>query len=361
MAMISKDKLSHQQILKTDRDHRRAADAAHLTYVTDGMPGITRIKKGKGFGYCYNGEILKDENFLERIKKLAIPPSWSNVWICALPNGHIQATGLDLNKRKQYRYHTEWSLLRSQTKFHRLYEFGKALPSLRKQVKKDIDSKELSEDKVLAAAIRLMEQTYIRVGNNDYEKLYGSYGLTTLKDKHVTIKKDKLYFSFTGKKGIEHTITLKNKKLAHIVKQCRDIPGKNLFQYYDAGGNKEHIDSGMLNNYIRKATSIDFSAKDFRTWAGSLQAIQSFLAIGDSTDAADIKRNIIAMLDTVSSKLGNSPNICKKYYVHPGLISLYEENKLLNYMSKYVSNKKNALPGLSSDEQLLLTLLKKCF
>ena len=358
--MVQKDKLSHQQFLKTDKDHRKAASVAHLIYVNDGMPGITRIKKGKGFCYSYNKQLVKDENLLQRIKKLAIPPSWSNVWICSIPNGHIQATGLDLNKRKQYRYHTDWNLIRSETKFHRLYEFGKALPLLRQNVEKDINNKELSEDKVLAAAIRVMEQTYIRVGNNDYEKMYGSYGLTTLKDEHVTIKKDKLYFSFTGKKGIEHTITLKNKKLARIVKQCRDIPGKKLFQYYDAGGNKKHIDSGTLNNYIKKTTGMDFSAKDFRTWAGSLQAIQSFWNIGNSTNAAETKRNILAMLDTVSSKLGNSPNICKKYYIHPGLIALYEEDKLLNYMSKYVPGKKNSIHDLLPEEQILLTVLKKC-
>jgi DNA topoisomerase-1 len=359
--MIQKDKLSHRQFLKTDKDYRGAASAAHLTYVNDRMPGITRIKKGQRFCYSYNGQIIKDEKLLERIKKLAIPPSWSNVWICVTSNGHIQATGLDLNKRKQYRYHSAWSLLRNETKFHRLYEFGKALPLLRRQVEKDIRNKELSEGKVLATAIRLMEQTYIRVGNNDYEKMYGSYGLTMLKDKHVTIKKDKLYFSFTGKKGIEHTISLRNKKLARIVRQCRDIPGKNLFQYYDAEGNKKHIDSGMLNNYLQKATGMDFSAKDFRTWAGSLQAIESFRSIGNSINPAEAKRNIIAMLDMVSSKLGNSPNICKKYYIHPGLISLYEENKLLDYVAKCVATKENSLPGLSTEEQLLLTVLKKCF
>jgi DNA topoisomerase-1 len=359
--MIQKDKLSHQQFLKTDKDYRKAASVAHLFYVNDAMPGISRLKKGKGFCYSYNGQFVKDENMLQRIKKLAIPPSWSNVWICAIPNGHIQATGLDLNKRKQYRYHTDWNLIRNETKFHRLYEFGKALPLLRQNVEKDINNKELSEDKVLAAAIRLMEQTYIRVGNNDYEKMYGSYGLTTLKDEHVNIKKDKLYFSFTGKKGIEHTISLKNKKLARIIKQCRDIPGKKLFQYYDGQGNKKHIDSGMLNNYIKKATGMDFSAKDFRTWAGSLQAIQSLRAIGNSTNVAETKRNIITMLDTVSSKLGNSPNICKKYYIHPGLINLYEEDKLFNYISKCTSGKKNLADGLSSEEQILLALLKKCF
>lgn len=355
------DTLSHQQLLQADRDHKKAAKVARLIYVDMNAPGILRVKKGKGYSYYLNDELVQDEETLERIKKLAIPPSWSEVWICSSPDGHIQATGLDLNGRKQYRYHATWHTLRNETKFHRLYEFGKALPRLRRKVQKDMDNKELSEDKVLAAAISLMEKTYIRVGNNDYEKLYGSYGLTTLKDNHVSIKKDELRLCFTGKKGIEHEITLKNKKLARIVKQCRDIPGKKLFQYYDAEGNKKSIDSGMLNNYIRNATSEDFSAKDFRTWAGSLQAVQCLRTLGECIEVADIRKNIVAMLDLVSEKLGNSRNICKKYYVHPGLVRMYEENKLLPCVEEYAHQKKRRLHGLSADEQLLLFILEKCF
>jgi DNA topoisomerase-1 len=206
-----------------------------------------------------------------------------------------------------------------------------------------------------------MEHTYIRVGNNDYERMYGSYGLTTLKDEHVLIRKDKLHFSFTGKKDIEHAITLKNKKLARIIKQCRDIPGKKLFQYYDTNGNKKHIDSGMLNNYIKKATGMDFSAKDFRTWAGSLQAMQSLRSLNNTNDASGIKKNIMAMLDTVSYKLGNSPAICKKYYVHPGIVRLYEENKLFADLSKPEVGKNISRSRLSAEEQILLRVLKKCF
>jgi len=358
---MSEIKLSHKQILKTDKDHRQAASAANLIYINSDTNGISRIKKGNGYCYYYNNKIITDEETLKRIKKLAIPPSWSNVWICAFPNGHIQATGLDLNKRKQYRYHADWNLLRNETKFHRLYEFGKTLPLLRKKIEKDINHKELTADKVLATAIRVMEQTYIRVGNNDYEKLYGSYGLTTLKDQHVNIKKDEISFSFTGKKGIDHSIKLKNKKLAQIVKQCRDIPGRQLFQYYDTDGNRRHIDSGMLNTYIKNATGSDFSAKDFRTWAGSLQAIQCFRSIGIWKNDAERKRNILSMLDTVSSRLGNSPNICKKYYVHPGLIKLYEENKLNPLLTIPVAGSNLSRNGLSSEEKLLLKILRRCF
>jgi DNA topoisomerase-1 len=355
---IEKKGLSHQQFLQTDKDHKKAASAAHLIYVNDNMPGINRSKKGKGFIYSFKNKQLKNKARLEQIKKLAIPPSWTNVWICPVANGHIQATGFDLNHRKQYRYHSGWSALRNETKFHHLYEFGKLLPRLRKQIQKDISKKELTEEKVLATAISLMERTYIRVGNSSYEKLYGSYGLTTLKDKHVKIKKGEINFSFQGKKGIEHSITLKNKKLARIVKQCRDIPGKQLFQYYDEEKNKKHIDSGMLNNYIKNATGVDFSAKDLRTWAGSLQAIQSLRLIGDAANAAETKKNILSMLDQVSSKLGNSRNICRKYYVHPGLIKLYEENKLLAELSSPAVKKESSVHGLSREEQILMTVLK---
>lgn len=349
--------LSHQKILKLDKDHKQAAKAVRLTYVSDSKPGITRQKKVKGYSYALAGKTLKTKEQLERIKKLAIPPSWTQVWICPGDNGHIQATGLDLNGRKQYRYHAEWNKLRSETKFHRLYEFGKALPLLRRKVKKDMTDTTLSERKVLATVINLMEHTYIRVGNNGYEKLYGSYGLTTLKDRHVTIKKEDILFSFTGKKGVEHSISVKNKKLARIIRQCRDIPGKELFQYYTADGQKKSIDSGMVNNYIKEITQADFTAKDFRTWAGSLQALESFRSLDEPLNASAIKKNVLTVLDAVSNKLGNSRSICKKYYIHPGLIKLYEENKL-NHLFQ-VSSVKRKTPGLSAEEKILMQTLRK--
>ena len=360
--MKKNSRLTHSEILKTVKDHRKAAEVASLSYVCDSEDGIRRIKKGKGYSYVQGEKVIKDKEVLQRIKKLAIPPSWTDVWICARANGHIQATGKDMNGRKQYRYHHEWHGLRSETKFHHLYEFGKLLPQLRKSVRKDIQAKELSEQKVLAAAISLLDKTYIRVGNNDYEKLYGSYGLTTLKDKHVTIKRDVVHFSFTGKKGIEHTVSLKNKKLAQIIKQCRDLPGKELFQYFDNEGNKKKIDSGMLNNYIKEKSGGNFSAKDFRTWAGSLHALRCLkkvTALNDET--IDNKKSINEMLDEVSRKLGNSRNICKKYYVHPGLVTLFEENKLQPILEKPAAPARNGENGLTSEEKLLMSALKKCF
>src|SRR5688572_16058577 len=327
---MKKDKkLSHAAHLKAAADPRQAAEAAELTYVGDQDAGITRKGSPGKFTYHLGNKKVTDKSQLDRIKKLVIPPAWKNVWICKSPNGHIQATGTDARGRKQYRYHAKWNSLRNETKFHRLYEFGKTLPQLRKRIKKDISLKELSREKVLATVINLMDKTYIRVGNNEYEKANGSYGLTTLKDKHVKLTKDKIIFSFTGKKGIDHMIPLKDKKLAHIVKQCRDIPGKSLFQYYDPEGENKPIDSGMVNNYIREATEDDFTAKDFRIWAGSLQALEYFRSnLKLLAEAKDTKKNVLAMLDDVSKKLGNTRNVCKKYYVHPALINLCEENKI---------------------------------
>lgn len=330
--MESPASLTHKQLLKVDRDYEQAAQAANLVYVTDNRPGITRKKHGKGYSYSLEGKPITDKITLQRIRGLVIPPSWGSVWVCPDPNGHIQATGLDLRKRKQYRYHAGWSALRNETKFHRLYEFAKALPTLREKISMDLGQKDLTREKVLATVLSLMEKSYIRVGNNEYEKANGSYGLTTLKTKHVTIKGDRIALSFTGKKGVRHNITIKSKRLARTVSQCLDLPGRELFQYYDEAGDRHSIDSGMVNQYIKAASNGDFTAKDFRTWAGSLHALRQLKTIGEAGDAAECKRNLAAVLDAVSIELGNSRAVCKKYYVHPGLLKLYEENKLIKYL-----------------------------
>jgi DNA topoisomerase-1 len=351
--------LSHKEFLKTDRNYEQSASAVNLIYVKDQEPGIARIKKGKGFSYILDNKPLKGKAEIKRIRKLAIPPAWKNVWICPLENGHIQATGLDMRSRKQYRYHELWNLLRNETKFHRVYEFGKSLPQLRVQLEKDLSTTGLSQEKVLATVISLMERTYIRIGNAGYEKMYGSYGLTTLKDKHVAISGDKIMLSFKGKKGIHHNISLRNKRLARTVKECRDIPGKELFQYYDAEGSRKPIDSGMVNNYIKTATNMDFTAKDFRTWAGSIQALQAFQSVGEALSETECKKNTVAVLDAVSKKLGNTRTVCKKYYVHPGLLKLYEENKLSKYLHELDQMKEpDDKSGLTCIEQILLKILK---
>jgi DNA topoisomerase I len=352
--------LSHQQMLELNRDYVETANTVRLKYVDVSIPGITRVRKGNGFAYYLKNRQLKDQRLLDRIKKLAIPPAWKNVWICPFDNGHIQATGFDARNRKQYRYHRLWSEVRNETKFHKLYEFGKVLPSLRLAIETDMQARELNQRKVLATIISLMERTYIRVGSEDYNKIYGSHGITTLKDNHVKINGNEIRFSFTGKKGIIQNVRLRNARLARMVKQCRDIPGKELFQYYDDNGSRQPVESGMVNDYIKEATGGNFTAKDFRTWAGSLNLLRSLCAMGGADNASQCKKNILLALDEVSRKLGNTRAVCRKYYVHPGLISLYEQNALSRFLYElddieYPDNKSD----LTSDEKLLMKILRK--
>lgn len=351
--------LNHRKHLALLKDYEAAAAAAHLCYVNDKDAGIERIKKGDLFRYQYKQQLIRRQSDLERIKKLAIPPAWDKVWICVKDNGHIQATGYDLRMRKQYRYHALWNALRNETKFHKLLEFAKVLPQLRLQVEKDLSLKDLCDKKVIAAVISLMERTYIRIGNVEYEKMNGSYGLTTLHDKHVQVQGEQISFSFKGKKSIHHEISLKNKKLAKVVSQCRDIPGKELFQYYTNNKERKSIDSGMVNAYIKEATGDYFTAKDFRTWAGCLHLLMAFKNIEFAETEHARKININQALDYVSTHLGNTRTVCKKYYVHPGLIRLYEENKLDKYLKELDSIEvDDNIASLTKDEIVLTKILK---
>ncbi|MEJ7646310.1 MAG: DNA topoisomerase IB [Chryseolinea sp.] len=352
--------MTRVETIKLRHNYQRTAEVASLQYVNDGMCGIIRKRKGTGFSFTLESIGVRDTETLARIRKLAIPPAWTRVWICSQPNGHIQATGYDVRGRKQYKYHEQWNTVRNQTKFHRLFEFGKELPKLRERMERDIKNPRLSKDKVLATVVSLMERTFIRVGNSEYEKLYGSYGLTTMKDGHVNIQGATIKFSFKGKKGIFHTITLKNKKLAKIVKACRDIPGKELFQYLNEDGVRCTIDSGMVNGYIQETTGKDYSAKDIRTWAGTLSMLSSFKSLGEAATQSDTKKNVIQALDEVSAKLGNTRTICKKYYVHPEIIKLYEENNLQKYLAQLdaVENSDD-VSGLTQEEKVLMKILKK--
>ena len=351
-------RISKKKIASILHDPQKTAKAINLIYVTDTMPGITRIKKGNAFEYMYKGKKVEDDEERLRIKHLVLPPAWENVWICPFENGHLQATGLDTKKRKQYKYHAQWNKLRNQTKFYGLTEFGKVLPAIRLQLEKDLSLPGLSQDKVLAAVVSLMERTSIRVGNSFYEKVYGSFGLTTLKDKHVKIEGQKVKFTFIGKKGVAHDITLKNKKLSSIVQKCRDIPGKELFQYYDDKGQRHSIDSGMVNEYIRKISGADFTAKDFRTWSGTVQAFLALKDAGCCETQAETKRRITEALDAVSTHLGNTRTVCKKYYVHPVILSLYENKELEKYMKELddilVDDKK---ADLTPEEKVVLRII----
>ncbi len=347
-----------KEMAKIIKDPLKTARAAHLVYVSDATTGIKRMKKAKDYSYYLKKQKVTDETLLKRIKSLVIPPAWENVWICALENGHLQATGVDVKLRKQYRYHPAWNALRSHTKFYRLLAFGKALPAIRLQLEKDLSITDLTQQKVLATVVSLMVRTNIRIGNNVYEKLYGSFGLTTLKDRHVAFNGGSFKFSFVGKKGIRYDISLKNKKLAAIVQKCRDIPGKELFQYYDKDGTRHSIDSGTVNEYIKNISGKDFSAKDFRTWSGTVNAFLAFKEIGFADNDTETKKNVVKALDKVAEQLGNTRTVCKKYYIHPLIISLYENKSLDKYFKQLnqieVDDGKTAL---TTEEKLIMKIL----
>ena len=347
--------LKKNLLKKLSQDPEATAKAVQLVYVNCKDEGIRRVKTGKGFKYVYRNKTVKDRAILNRIRSLVIPPAWREVWICRIAEGHLQATGLDVKNRKQYKYHPLWNDLRNKTKFYRLPALGRSLPSIRKQLEKDLALPGLPRNKVLAVVVSLMEKTGIRIGNEFYEKLYGSFGLTTLKDKHAEIKGSQVKFTFKGKKGVEHIVSLKSKKLSRIVQHCRDIPGKELFQYIDEEGNRHSIDSGMVNDYIRSLTGEDFTAKDFRTWCGTIAALTAIIENGLPED--DAKKKIVAVLDKVSEQLGNTRTVCKKYYVHPSLLEMYETGKLEKWLSKK-ENGSVTETNLSPVEKTLVNILE---
>jgi len=331
-----------------------------LVYVTDSMPGIYRKgKPGKFFYEDKNGSKITDEKHLDRIKALVIPPAWQNVWIANKPNAYLQVTGIDAAGRKQYKYHAKWTSRRSDDKYFRLYEFGKALPEARKKLEKDLHRKELDERKVLAISVDVLQKTLIRVGNENYKQLYGSFGLTTLRDKHVKINGSKINIDFIGKKGVKQNVELNDRTLAKLVKKCRDIPGQELFQFYSNGKEHRGIDSGKINNYIKEITGSDFTAKDFRTWGGTLEALRQFSkCTADENFQLNSKKTIVSVLDCVAKKLGNTRAVCKSSYVYPILISAYENNELEKYMKKMNNNKTVGKLGFEHDEKVLLSFLK---
>ena len=310
-----------------------AARAAQLRYVSDSRPGIRRRAAGSGFVYLETeGRPVEEEVVLARIKSLAIPPAWTEVWICRLSHGHLQASGRDARGRKQYRYHARWRKVRDECKFDRMLQFGEALPRIRKRVEEDLRLTRLSREKVLAIVVRLLETTFIRVGNEEYARTNKSFGLTTLKDRHVKVKGAKIVFRFRGKSGKEHQITLANRKLARLVKSCQDLPGQDLFQFIDDDGQPQPIDSGDVNEYIRQIAAEDFTAKDFRTWAGTLLAAQRLDDYPSVESAAGGKAACVSAVADVAASLGNTPTICRKCYIHPEILAAFlEERKLTRW------------------------------
>jgi DNA topoisomerase-1 len=304
-------------------------EAAGLRYVSDADPGITRIKAGHGFGYRKpDGSRVEDDKTLERIRKLVIPPAWTEVWISPRANGHIQATGRDQKGRKQYRYHDDWRQARDAGKYDRVLAFGRNLPKLRARVDADLRKHGLPREKVLAAVVRVMEMTLIRVGNEEYAKQNKSFGLTTLRDRHAKVGPGKAVFEFRGKSGKVHQTSFSDRRLARIVKACQDLPGQRLFQYLDEDGQPRVVESADVNSYLRDALGEDFSAKDFRTWAGTVAAARALVTLPACASATEGKRNVNTCVKAVAGLLGNTAAVCRKAYIHPAVLEAYAEGKL---------------------------------
>lgn len=350
-------KIPAKKIAEIINDGKASAKAVKLRYVCDKEKGIARVRKGSKFEYYLDDKKITDAETLDRVKKLVIPPAWENVWICRYANGHIQVTGTDVRGRKQYRYHPLWNALRNETKFFRLFEFGKALPAIRERLQKDLSKTGLPKEKVLAAIVSIMDKTSIRIGSAFYEKLYGSFGLSTMKDRHVKISGGTVKFSFKGKKGVYHDIALKSRKLANIVQKCKDIPGKELFQYYDIDGNAHPIDSGEVNEYIKEISCGDFTSKDFRTWTGTVQCLLSLKDIGLFHSQSEMKKNIVKAIDAVAQSLGNTRTVCRKHYIHPAVLTSYENSKLERYL-EHLNEKAAVADELTACEEVVLTLLE---
>lgn len=350
--------LTKRQIKAALKDNSKSAQFVNLEYISDSKEGIKREKKGNKFIFTLKGKEIKNKETLLRIKSLSIPPAWTNVWICPSDDGHLQATGYDAAGRKQYRYHPMWSKVRSHTKFYRLLNFGIKLNDIRIRINQDLNLPDNSKNKVLATVVSILDSAYIRIGNSFYEKTNGSYGLTTLKDKHVKLEGSTIKFCFIGKKGITANITLKNKRLARNIKKCRDIPGQHLFAYIENGEIKK-VDSGMVNNYIQEISGDSYTAKDFRTWAGSTAAIRALIELGPSETDAGSKKKINQMYDVVANELGNTRNVCRKHYVHPIITDLYVKRKLDVYVRINNSYDSKQINELKPEEVILINILQE--
>jgi DNA topoisomerase I len=341
-------------------DGLAAARAADLTYTPDAALGLTRRKRGKSFAYYdAHGQEVKDQRTLARIAALAIPPAWKDVWICPLAHGHIQATGRDAKGRKQYKYHARFRALRDAAKYDHIVRFGERLPRLRRQLRRDLDRAGLDRTRVLSAVVEIMQRTCVRVGNDRYAQTNGSYGLTTLQDRHTHIRGPELRFKFRGKSGKQHEVALNDAKLARIVRRCRDVPGQRLFQYEGEDGHYHALTSSDVNDYLRSVTGEPFSAKDFRTWAGTLLAVRALSATEPCKSLSAGRRAVKRALEQVSAELGNTAAICRKSYVHPAAIDQYSCGELHAAVERATTlARRQPLRGLSLAEAITLHWLK---
>lgn len=342
-------------------DAREAAEEAGLRYVTDEQPGYARKRNGDSFQYFdTEGKLIRDETRLLRIRRLAIPPAYTDIWICPSPNGHIQATGRDDRGRKQYRYHERWRAERDENKYDRMLVFGDALPKIRKRVRADLALKGLPRNKVLAAVVQLLERTFIRVGNEEYARDNKSFGLTTMRNRHVEVKGSELRFRFRGKSGIQHEVDLQDRRIAGIVRKLQDLPGQELFQYLDNDGEVHDVTSQDVNEYLHEITGEYFTAKDFRTWAGTLLAAMALHAQDSFSTKKEARTNIKDAISAVSKILGNTPAICRKCYVHPAILETYLDGQLIEGLKNRTEETlTQKLDDLRSDEIAVLTFLRQ--
>ena len=340
-------------------DPQDAAISAGLVYVRDSEPGITRRRAGKGFSYRDpDGKAVKDRETLDRIRSLAIPPAYTDVWICADPNGHIQATGRDARGRKQYRYHPRFREARDSTKYERMLDFAAALPALRARVDEDMSRRGMPREKVLATVVHLLETTMIRVGNADYAKQNKSHGLTTLNDRHVKVDGAQIRFRFKGKSGKEWDLGIRDRRVARIVKASQDLPGQHLFQYLDDEGERRSVTSGDVNAYLREISGTDITAKDFRTWTGTVLAALALAEYEKADSQAAAKRNVREAIEQVSARLGNTPTICRKCYVHPQVIDSYLSDELALEIGEEIAEELDK-PALRPEERQVLEFLRQ--
>jgi DNA topoisomerase-1 len=345
----------------TEDDPEGSARAAGLRYLTDEMPGIGRRRSGAGFSYTWpDGRGVDEPEHLARIRALAVPPAWTDVWISPIGNGHLQATGRDARGRKQYRYHARWRKVRDETKYERTIAFAQALPRIRARVAEDLAKPGMGREKVLATVVRLLEATLIRVGNDGYAKENRSFGLTTLRDRHVAVDGSEIRFHFTGKGGREYDVDVRDRRLARIVQRCQDIPGQELFQYVDEDGERCPVDSQEVNDYLREASGGDFTAKDFRTWAGTVSAALALAELRAVDSQAEARRNVVRAIERVAERLGNTPAVCRKCYVHPAVIETYLEGETIGALkARAARTMKDSVDQLSAQERAVLRLLRR--
>jgi len=338
-----------------------SARSAGLRHVTDSGPGLTRKARGKSFAYLgVAGKPVRDAATLARIRSLAIPPAWTEVWICPDPDGHLQATGRDARGRKQYRYHPRWRLVRDESKYDRMMAFAAALPRIRERTEADLSRPGLPREKVLAAVVRLLETTLIRVGNEEYARSNRSFGLTTMLDRHARVGSKGVTFAFRGKSGVEHEIDLADPRLARIVGRCRDLPGQALFQYLDEDDRPRTIDSADVNGYLREAAGREFTAKDFRTWAGTVLASLALREFEAFDSEAQARKNILRAIEHVAGRLGNTPTVCRKCYIHPEVIESYLDGSMLRTLERRAERElAGGLAGLRPEEAAVVALLQQ--